>query len=442
MAPAARLQAGGEGLAGSGARKVFVKSYGCQMNVYDAQRMADLLAPEGFAETAAVEDADLVILNTCHIRERAAEKVFSELGKLRDLKAERAPAGARRSSWSPAASPRPKAARSCGASARSTSSSVRRATIACRPCWRARPQPPSTRSSRSRQVRPPAAARASQVRARGVRLSHGPGRLRQVLHLLRRALHARRRIVAARRRDRGEARASCAPACARSPCSGRTSTAITARRAGAVVAWPRSAPGLRRSPASPGIRYTTSHPNDMSDDLDRGASRPAGADAVPAPAGAVGLGPHPRGDEPPAHGAAYLAQRGRDAAARPDIALSSDFIVGFPGETRGRLRRRRSRSSTRSASPAPSSSNIRRARARRRPIWPTRSTKRSSASGSRACRRWSRRSARRSTAAWSAARCRPVREARPPSRPARRQIALPAAGARRAPSRLIGRSRR
>ena len=74
-------------------RKVFVKSYGCQMNVYDAQRMTDLLAPEGYDETAAIEDADLVVLNTCHIRERATEKIFSELGKVRVLKAERLAAG-------------------------------------------------------------------------------------------------------------------------------------------------------------------------------------------------------------------------------------------------------------------------------------------------------------------------------------------------------------
>jgi tRNA-2-methylthio-N6-dimethylallyladenosine synthase len=56
-------------------KKVFVKSYGCQMNVYDAERMADVLAPEGYGETQAMEEADLVILNTCHIREKAAEKV-------------------------------------------------------------------------------------------------------------------------------------------------------------------------------------------------------------------------------------------------------------------------------------------------------------------------------------------------------------------------------
>src|ERR1700716_1272530 len=71
-------------------RKLHIKSYGCQMNVYDAQRMVDTLAPEGFIETADVDDADLVILNTCHIREKASEKVYSELGRLRVAKDEAA----------------------------------------------------------------------------------------------------------------------------------------------------------------------------------------------------------------------------------------------------------------------------------------------------------------------------------------------------------------
>ncbi len=70
----------------SAPRKLHIKSYGCQMNVYDAQRMVDTLAPEGFVETANADDADLVILNTCHIREKASEKVYSELGRLREAK--------------------------------------------------------------------------------------------------------------------------------------------------------------------------------------------------------------------------------------------------------------------------------------------------------------------------------------------------------------------
>src|SRR5215471_20743025 len=68
------------------ARKLHIKSFGCQMNVYDARRMADTLAPHGYIETGTPEDADLVILNTCHIREKAAEKVYSELGRMRRLK--------------------------------------------------------------------------------------------------------------------------------------------------------------------------------------------------------------------------------------------------------------------------------------------------------------------------------------------------------------------
>ncbi|WP_298260814.1 tRNA (N6-isopentenyl adenosine(37)-C2)-methylthiotransferase MiaB [Bradyrhizobium sp.] len=76
-------------------RKLHIKSYGCQMNVYDAQRMVDTLAGEGFVESASVDDADLVILNTCHIREKASEKVYSELGRLRVMKEEAARQGRR-----------------------------------------------------------------------------------------------------------------------------------------------------------------------------------------------------------------------------------------------------------------------------------------------------------------------------------------------------------
>jgi tRNA-2-methylthio-N6-dimethylallyladenosine synthase len=74
-------------------RRVHVHSYGCQMNAYDSQRMADLLAPEGYSECPDAGDADVVILNTCHIREHATEKIFSELGRLRALKQRRAAAG-------------------------------------------------------------------------------------------------------------------------------------------------------------------------------------------------------------------------------------------------------------------------------------------------------------------------------------------------------------
>ncbi|PHR63214.1 MAG: tRNA (N6-isopentenyl adenosine(37)-C2)-methylthiotransferase MiaB [Robiginitomaculum sp.] len=70
-------------------KRVLVKTWGCQMNVYDSERMSDILHPLGFEDTDNAEDADLVVLNTCHIREKAAEKIYSELGRLRKIKAER-----------------------------------------------------------------------------------------------------------------------------------------------------------------------------------------------------------------------------------------------------------------------------------------------------------------------------------------------------------------
>ena len=76
-------------------RRAFIKSFGCQMNVYDAERMADVAATQGYSEAKSADDADLVVLNTCHIREKASEKIYSELGKLRELKEERRRAGRR-----------------------------------------------------------------------------------------------------------------------------------------------------------------------------------------------------------------------------------------------------------------------------------------------------------------------------------------------------------
>lgn len=71
-------------------KKLFIKTWGCQMNVYDSNRMADILAPLGYAQVDVPDDADMVILNTCHIREKATDKVFSDLGRLRPLKEEKA----------------------------------------------------------------------------------------------------------------------------------------------------------------------------------------------------------------------------------------------------------------------------------------------------------------------------------------------------------------
>jgi tRNA-2-methylthio-N6-dimethylallyladenosine synthase len=79
------VAAPGEEFSGA-SKKVFIKTFGCQMNVYDSERMADALAPAGYTATESMAGADLIILNTCHIREKAAEKVYSELGRIRLLR--------------------------------------------------------------------------------------------------------------------------------------------------------------------------------------------------------------------------------------------------------------------------------------------------------------------------------------------------------------------
>lgn len=74
-------------------KRLYIKTYGCQMNVYDSERMADVLRPLGYALSETPEGADLVVLNTCHIREKASEKLFSDLGRLKPLKADKAESG-------------------------------------------------------------------------------------------------------------------------------------------------------------------------------------------------------------------------------------------------------------------------------------------------------------------------------------------------------------
>src|SRR5277367_6032001 len=74
-------------------KKLFIKTYGCQMNVYDSLRMHDVMKPLGYAASDTVEDADLVILNTCHIREKAEEKVYSDLGRILKEKKKKAERG-------------------------------------------------------------------------------------------------------------------------------------------------------------------------------------------------------------------------------------------------------------------------------------------------------------------------------------------------------------
>ena len=68
-------------------KNLYIKTFGCQMNVYDSERMATSLGAEGYSEVSSPEEADMILLNTCHIREKAAEKIYSDLGRYKSLKA-------------------------------------------------------------------------------------------------------------------------------------------------------------------------------------------------------------------------------------------------------------------------------------------------------------------------------------------------------------------
>ncbi len=326
-------------MAGSEVKKrVYVKTYGCQMNVYDSERMTDALAADGYSPTERVEEADLVLLNTCHIREKAAEKVYSELGRLRVMKEEAARAG-------------------------------RQVTVGVTGCV--------------------AQAEGAEIarRAPVVDLVVGPQSYQHLPRLLKEVAGGKRAIetefqieekfnalpaaTKAQTRARGVTafltiQEGCDKFCTfcvvpytRGAEVSRPAEAILAeaRRLGEagvreltllgqnVNAWHGAgADGrswglgelLYRLAEIPGLdrlRYTTSHPRDMDEALiaahrDLPALMPylhlpvqSGSDRILA-----AMNRKHRADD-------YLRLVDRIRAARPDIALSSDFIVGFPGES-------------------------------------------------------------------------------------------------------------
>ncbi len=201
-------------------KKLFIKTYGCQMNVYDSERMAEAMGGAGYVATDSPDDADMILLNTCHIREKAAEKVYSELGRFKPLKA---------------AKPDLKiGVAGCVAQAEGEEIMRRQPMVDLvvgpqsyhrLPEMEAKAR---ARNARARhrfpargQVR--AAQGAAQGGARADRLSDGAGRLRQVLRLLRGALYPRRRGVAPCRPRPGRGpRPGRRAACARSHCWART----------------------------------------------------------------------------------------------------------------------------------------------------------------------------------------------------------------------------
>ena len=312
------------------ARKLYIRSYGCQMNVYDAERMAETLATQGYEQVAEPEAADLVLLKTCHIREKAAEKVYSDIGRLKPLKADRP--------------------------------GVRIAVAGC-----------------------VAQAEGAEIlrRAPAVDLVVGPQSYHRLPELLARAETGERpvdtefpaedkfdHLPAGRGRSapsvfltvqegcdkfctfcvvpytRGaetsrpaarllsEARALVARGAREITLLGQNVNGYSgAGEDGAPVGLARLVAALARIEGLERIRYTTSHPLDMTDDLIAAhGSEPklmpylhlpvqSGSDRI-----LKAMNRRHTAEE-------YLRLVERIRAARPDIVLSGDFIVGFPGET-------------------------------------------------------------------------------------------------------------
>jgi len=308
-------------------KKVFVKTYGCQMNVYDSERMTAALGAEGYAPTADPAEADLVLLNTCHIREKAAEKVYSELGRLRRLKAARpgmmiGVAG-------------------CVAQAEGAEIIARAPVVDLVVGPQAYHRLPSLIARREAGERPvetefpaedkfdhlPEPSRARRAPAAFLTVQEGCDKFCAfcVVPYTRGAEVSRPAA-----RIEAEARGLVERGVVEITLLGQNVNAY--RDAGGVGL----AALVRRLAAIEGlerIRYTTSHPNDMDADLIAAHGEEAklmpflhlpvqsGSDKV-----LKAMNRRHRAED-------YLRLVERIRAARPDMALSGDFIVGFPGET-------------------------------------------------------------------------------------------------------------
>ena len=319
-------------------RKVHVKSFGCQMNVYDSHRMADTLAPGGYVETARPEDADLVILNTCHIREKAVDKVYSEIGRIREMKEEAAREG-------------------------------RQMLIAVAGCV--------------------AQAEGQEIvrRAKAVDLVVGSQNYHRLPEMIARARSGERVVdtefpvedkfdaLAAPRREEIRKRGLAAFVTVQEGCDKFCTFCVVPYTRGAEVSRPvekiaaeverlasagvreitligqnvNAYHGLDADGASASlaalcrrlariegiarIRYTTSHPRDMDDELIAAHAELAELMPyvhLPVQSGSDRILEAMNRKHDAAH---YLGIIAKMRAARPDLAFTSDFIVGFPGET-------------------------------------------------------------------------------------------------------------
>ena len=354
-----------------GGKKVFVKTYGCQMNVYDSQRMTDALAVDGYSATERMEEADLVLLNTCHIREKAAEKVYSELGRIRGIKRERERAGGEMMIG----------IAGCVAQAEGREI-IRRAPIVDLVIG------PQT------YHRLPGALRKARAGEKVVETDYAVEDKFEHLPQPRRAEIAKRGVTAFLSVQEGcdkfctfcvvpytrvsevsrpvrqivaEAEKLAAAGVREITLLGQNVNAWHGEGSdGAEWGLGRLLFRLAEIPGVARLRYTTSHPRDMDDELiaahrDLAELMPYLHLPVQSGSDRILKAMNRR------HKAAdYLALIDRIRTVQPDIAMSGDFIVGFPARPT-RISRRRSNWCGRCAMRRPSPSNIRRVLARQAP---------------------------------------------------------------------------
>jgi len=316
-------------------KKVFVKTFGCQMNVYDSERIGEVLGRAGYRATGSIEDADMIVLNTCHIREKAAEKVYSDLGRIRQLKARRRQRG------------KDTLVTVAGCVAQAEGSEiVRRAPVVDLVVGPQSYHRLGDLIERIREQRRPLVETQFPPESKFARLPQRSGLRRASAFLTvqegcdrfctfcvvpyTRGAEASRpvadieaeahRLVENGARELTLLGQNVNAYCGRGPGGVSFSLAQLIRR-------------LARIEAIERLRYTTSHPDDMRDDLIAAHGEEeklmphlhlpfqSGSDRILAAMNRT-------------HGVAdYLALIERLRAARPDIALSTDIIVGFPGET-------------------------------------------------------------------------------------------------------------
>jgi tRNA-2-methylthio-N6-dimethylallyladenosine synthase len=308
------------------AKKLFVKTYGCQMNVYDSERMAEALGAKGYATTEVVEEADMVLLNTCHIREKASEKLYSDLGRLRALKA---------------AKPGMKVGvAGCVAQAEGDEILRRSPVVDLVVGPQAYHRLPAMVEAEGRVVDTDFPVEDKFTLLPERKSLRGPTAFLTVQEgcdkfcafcvvPYTRGAEVSRPVA----RLLDEARALVAQGVREITLLGQNVNAYHGEGPGGVWGLARLVRELATIDGLARIRYTTSHPNDMDDDLiaahgEVGQLMPylhlpvqSGSDRI-----LKAMNRKHTAEQ-------YLRLVERIRAARPDILLSSDFIVGFPGET-------------------------------------------------------------------------------------------------------------